>query len=210
MRRTVLVRVLLLVICVMLVTPRLGALDIYKGSFVIEIGIGYGPKCWSLLPAILAFKYFIADGVALEVFVPGAVLLLLLARPEEHSSTSGSAASSSPFGLPIGVEVNYYPPFVRGYGYLSVGLSYTESTLWAINASLGINTNEFIVINTEEDELLYRTLEAYLESGVALMLPKSGLEISDYSDSSGIFLPDFSKRFLPNIELGLKAGGPLQ
>jgi hypothetical protein len=207
MRENALARVLLLVICLLLVTARLGAIDINKGSFVIGIGIGYGPKCLSFLPAVLAVKYFVADDVALEVFVPAAVLLLLSARPVERASSSGSVASTPRFGIPIGVEVIYYPPFVGGYSYLSVGISRTEVTLWAINASLGINTIGLFEIDTEE---LERILEAYLEGGIALILPKSRLDIDDYSDSSGTFLPDFSKRILPNIELGLELGGPLQ
>ena len=43
-RRAVLAKMLLLMICLLLVAPGLGALDINKGSFVIDIGIGYVPK----------------------------------------------------------------------------------------------------------------------------------------------------------------------
>jgi hypothetical protein len=207
MKRNALARVLLVMICLLPITNRVGAIDINKGSLVIDIGIGYGPKCWSFLPAILAVKYFIADDVALEVFVPAAVLLIFMARPVERSSSSGRVASTPRFGIPFGVEVNYYPPFVRGYSYLSVGISRTELISWAINASLGINTVGLFELNTEE---LERILETYLEGGVALVFPKSRLDLSDYSDSVGTFLPDFSKRFLPNIELGSRFGGPLQ
>ena len=99
----------------------------------------------------------------------------------------------------MGLEVNYYPPLFQRIGYANAGLSYTESTRWAFNTSLGINST-----GSGIDEPTY---DVYLEPGMTLMLSKPRPEPTDDSSTSGVFLPDFSKRILPSVEFGLRVGG---
>lgn len=194
--------VVLLMVMLLTIAPAIGAIETAQGTFVVDIGFGYGPKFPAMFPVAVSMGYFVADGVEVEAWFNGAlVLLFLLWQPSEPA---GSSSESSGFRVPIGVDVNWYPGFLGQDAYLCLGLSNTEATLLAITGGIGINS-QASEPDSESDIVYVRHF--YAEAGVSYLPHLKAFDPAMFEEYPCALRPDYTRLVLAHAEAGLRSAG---